>query len=113
MTERPFKVDISRPLRPVNIVSGLEVYEDSGLNYVDAYFPDGTQFTWGYIGRNPQPGATFAPLAGCKQAVSNAIQAEINKQLGCGDDGPAGPAVEAAEMESVDISKDEEEDEDE
>ena len=77
-----FRVDISRPLKPQRLIKGLPVVEDSGLNYVDVYFPDGSQMTWGYIGRNPQPGDYFTVLAGCKQAVADAIQAEIDRMLG-------------------------------
>jgi hypothetical protein len=88
---KQFRVDISRPLKPIQLVNGLEVLHDSGLNYVDCYFPDGTQRTWGYIGRTPPKGAQFAPLAGCKQALATAIQAEINKLLECGPD-EAAPA---------------------
>jgi hypothetical protein len=79
---REFRVDISRPLAPSRMVNGLEVFEDTGLNYVDCYFPDGSQKTWGYIGRTPQPGEVFAPLSGCKPALAIKIQDEINKMLG-------------------------------
>lgn len=81
--QREFRVDITRPLKPIRIINGLEVYEDSQLNYVDCYFPDGTQRTWGYIGRAPIKGSQFAPLSGCKQSLANAIQTEINKLLDC------------------------------
>jgi len=88
---KEFRVDISRPLKPTGTIKGLPVVHDSGLNYVDVYFPDGSQRTWGYIGRVPAKGSQFAPLAGCKQALANAIQDEINKQLDCSEDEAAHP----------------------
>lgn len=80
-----FRVEISRPVVPVQIIKGLKVYEDTGFNYVDVYFPDGSQRTWGYISRTPQPGEIFTALAGCKQGIANAIQQEINRMLGVAD----------------------------
>jgi len=108
---REFRVDISRPLKPIRVINGLEVYEDSGLNYVDCYFPDGTQRTWGYIGRNPAKGSQFAPLAGCKQALATAIQFEINKQLECDEQEAAPPPVMVEEL--LDDGDDSEESDDE
>lgn len=107
--QREFRVDISRHLRPIRIINGLVVYEDSQMNYVDCYFPDGTQRTWGYIGRTPPKGAQFAPLAGCKQALANAIQAEINKLLECEPDeaAPAPVIIEEPEETEEDQSEDE------
>lgn len=104
--ERAFRVDISRPLKPIRVINGLEVYEDSGLNYVDCYFPDGTQRTWGYIGRNPPKGSQFSPLSGCKQGLADAIQAEINKLLECADD-EAAPAPVMIPNEVLDGDDDE------
>ena len=103
-----FRVDISRPLKPIGLINGLPVVQDSGMNYVDVYFPDGSERTWGYIGRVPCKGSQFAPLSGCKQALSVAIQDEINKQLGCSDD----EAAEAPATEEL-PPEDEESDEDE
>lgn len=108
---REFRVDITRPLKPTGIIAGLPVVQDSGMNYVDVFFPDGSQRTWGYIGRAPCKGSQFAPLAGCKQALANAIQDEINKQLGCSDDEAAvAPATD--ELDEID-DDDEESDDDE
>ena len=87
------RVDISRPLAPVKFIHGVPLVEDSGLNYVDVFFPDKTQRVWGYIGRPPKKGDQFSPLAGCKQSLADAIQAEINKQLGCSDDEAAAAPV--------------------
>ena len=95
---REFRVDISRPLRPIRVINGLEVFEDSGLNYVDCYFPDGTQRTWGYIGRVPPKGSQFAPLAGCSQALATAIQTEINKLLECDKEEAAPPPLMVDEL---------------
>jgi len=106
--QREFRVDITRPLKPIRIINGLEVFEDSGLNYVDCYFPDGTQRTWGYIGRAPIKGSQFAPLSGCKQSLANAIQAEINKQLDCTPEEEA-PAPVIIEDNTSDIEESEDE----
>ena len=108
--KREFRVDISRPLKPIRVINGLEVYEDSGLNYVDCYFHDGSQRTWGYIARVPLKGSQFAPLAGCKQALANAIQAEINKLLDCKEDEAAPPPI-IIEDNTADIEESEDEDE--
>jgi hypothetical protein len=108
--QREFRVDISRPLKPVRVINGLEVFEDSGLNYVDCFFPDGSQRTWGYIGRAPIKGSQFAPLAGCKQGLADAIQAEINKMLDCQADESA-PAPVMIEDTTADIEESEDEDE--
>lgn len=105
---REFRVDITRPLKPTGLIAGLPVLQDSGLNYVDVYFPDGSQRTWGYIGRAPCKGSQFAPLAGCKQALANAIQDEINKQLGCSDDEAAvAPATDELPPEEDESEDDE------
>lgn len=106
-SKKEFRVDISRPLKPTGLINGLPVVQDSGLNYVDVYFPDGTQRTWGYIGRLPCKGSQFAPLAGCKQALANAIQDEINKQLGCGPEEAALPPA-TDELPPEDESDDDE-----
>lgn len=108
--KREFRVDISRPLKPIRVINGLEVFEDSGFNYVDVYFPDGTQRTWGYIGRVAPPGSQFAPLAGCKQALADAIQAEINKILDCKPD-EAAPAPVMLESPMLDNEEESEDDE--
>jgi hypothetical protein len=105
--KKQFKVDISRPLKPIQLVNGLEVLHDSGLNYVDCYFPDGTQRTWGYIGRTPPKGAQFAPLAGCSQALATAIQNEVNKLLECSPDEAAPAPVMIEEPEEQEESEDE------
>ncbi len=105
---REFRVDISRALKPTGTIAGLPVVQDSGLNYVDVYFPDGSQRTWGYIGRSPAKGSQFAPLAGCKQALADAIQDEINKQLECSADEAA---VAPATDELVDTDDESDEDE--
>jgi hypothetical protein len=109
--QREFRVDISRPLRPIQNINGLEVYQDSQLNYVDCYFPDGTQRTWGYIGRTPPKGAQFAPLAGCSQGLSDAIQSEINRLLECAPDEAAPPPVMIDEQLDGDDDQEESEDE--
>lgn len=88
---REFRVDISRPLISTNEIHGIRVKEDSGLNYVDVYFPDGSQRVWGYIGRNPVPGSQFSPLAGCKQWLADQIQDAINDLLGCTECNMADP----------------------
>lgn len=84
-----FRVEFDRPLTVKKTVRGLDVTQHTGMCYVDCFFPDGTQGTVGYIGVNPLPGSTFAPLVHCTQEVADLTQAEINRQLGCaGDDAP-------------------------
>lgn len=80
--ERELRVDISRKLVPTRIVKGVQVFEDSGLNYVDAYFPDGTQRTVGYIGRDLGQYCAYAPCCRLPQALMDAIQEKINEQTG-------------------------------
>lgn len=108
--QRQFRVDFSRPVKPVAVLHGLPVVEDSGMNYVDVFFPDGTQRVWGYIGRTPQCGDQFAPLAGCSQQLSNLIQSEINRQLGCEDGGALPPQiVEKLDGDDDDVTEDDDE----
>jgi len=104
--QREFRVDISRQHVTVKLINGLELIEDHGFNYVDCYFPDGTQQTWGYIGRNPPKGSQFSPLSKIKQSLANAIQAEINKLLECQPD-EAAPAPIIIEDNTNDIEESE------
>lgn len=98
MSERAFRVELSRQVIPTRIVRGVEVFEDSGLNYVDVFFPDGTQHVCGYIGRDLV--GTFAPLSGVDAALAKLIQCEINKQTGAQQ--PAPEVIEQIEPEEDD-----------
>lgn len=104
-----FRVDISRRMVPKVVVNGLEIEQDWPLNYVDCYFPDGTQKTCGNIARDAKAGEQFAPIAGVKQDLINRIQAEINKQLGCTETNAAAPVV-VAQYVGNDFESDEEDD---
>jgi hypothetical protein len=109
--DREFRVDISRPIISTTSHHGLRVECKTDMCYVDCYFPDGTQMTHGYIGVNPTPGAVFAPLANCSQAVADLIQAEIDKQLGAV--GTVPPVIVQYVGNDADEDDDEERDEDE
>lgn len=92
-----FRVEFDRPLVCKKRVKGLDVHQPSGMCYVDCFFPDGTQGTYGYIGVNPIPGSVFAPLAHCTQDIANLVQAEIDKQLGT--EGTLPPVIIVQETE--------------
>lgn len=99
-----FRVEFDRPLVCKKRINGLDVHQPSGMCYVDCFFPDGTQGTYGYIGVDAAPGSVFAPLAHCTQDIANLVQAEIDKQLGT--DGTVPPVIIPPDL-------DEEQDDDE
>lgn len=75
------EVKLNREFKPVRKYKGMEIVEDTGLNYVDVYFPDGSQKVMGYISRDPNE-SRWTPCHSAKQPVMDAIQEAINKVRG-------------------------------
>ncbi len=99
------RVDVSREFVLTREIGGVEIEKPTGLVYVDVYFPDGTQRTCGYIGKDLN--GAFAPLAGIDKDLADLIQAEINKAAGhAPGTGPSGPPALPAE-EIIDGDEDE------
>lgn len=107
MSDGKLRVDISRKRVFKQVIHGAEFEIDAGNNYVDVYFPDGTQRTCGYIARDDKT-AQFVPCHNHPQVLVNAIQEEINKLQGwTGTEGPQ--PLEVVEY----VGNEPEEDEDE
>lgn len=100
-----FRIEYQRPLTVKKRIRGLDVHQPTGMCYVDCFFPNGSQGTYGYIGNDPAPGSVFAPLSHCTQEIANLIQGELNKALG--SDGTAPPTI----IEYVGNEPDEDDDE--
>lgn len=75
------EVKLSREFKPKRKYKGLDVVEDTGLNYVDVYWPNGEQRTMGYISRDEND-SRWTPCHQAPQAVFDAIQKAINAQRG-------------------------------
>lgn len=75
------EVKLNREFKPVRNYKGVEIVEDDGRNYVDVYWPDGTQRTMGYISRDKNE-SRWTPCHQAPQAVFDAIQQAINLQRG-------------------------------
>lgn len=81
------QVKLDREFKPVRQYKGVQITEDTGLNYVDVYFPNGDQKTMGYIKRDPSE-VNWTPCHEAPQAVFDAIQKAINDERGGSADSP-------------------------
>lgn len=105
MSEKQLRVDISRQFVPKRTVRGLDVFNDTGMNYVDVYFPDGSQKVMGYISRG-RTDVPFSPCHKTSQEVYDAIQGEINRMNGYVDGtGPEAPFSLAEEEPEEDYDE--------
>ena len=92
MAKQEFRVDTSREFVVTKNIRGVEITKPTGLMYVDVFFPDGTQKTCGYIGK--ELNGAFAPLTGMGQDLAEMIQAKINENAGnAAGTGPAAPKI--------------------
>lgn len=107
MSDAELKVNIDRKFLMRRVVHGIMVTEDTGLNYVDVFFPDGSSRTWGYIGRNAKQGDVFAPMAKCPQAICDMVQRAINRKLGSSDDQAPPPVMLSYDDDVLDGDDDE------
>lgn len=75
------EVKLNREFKPTRDYKGTQIVEDTGLNYVDVFFPNGEQRTMGYISRDEND-SRWTPCHQAPQAVFDAIQQAINAQRG-------------------------------
>lgn len=86
------RVDVSREFVLTRMIRGVVVTKPTGWQYVDVYFPDGSQRTCGYIGKSLD--GAFAPLSGMNADLSHKIQEKINEIAGhANGDGPDAPEI--------------------